>query len=513
MDRNIEVEDLSGGEDRHSLRLRRLGIDTYQEAVIYMRADCFVCRSEGFESQSRILVRNNLRSVVATLNVVNNGLLAPGEAGLSEAAWRLLGAEEGDQVELAHPPPLASLHKVRTKIYGNYLEPEDYEQIIRDIAAGRYSDLDVAAFLAACAGDRLGQDEIIHLTKALINNGRRISWPGPPIMDKHTFGGLPGNPTSLIVVPIVTAYGLTMPKISSRAVTSPAGTADTMGTLAPVNLTLAEMQRVVAREGGCIVWGRQFNLSPADNYLIPVERALDLDCISQMVASVLSKKVLAGSTHVVVDIPVDATSRFRTFESASPLGKLLVLVGSYVGLNIHTIISDGSQPVGRGIGPALEAKDVLSVLRNEAGAPEDLCERALVLAGKIIEMSHTIPEGQGHRIATQILLEGRAWEKFLKICEGQGGFREPTRADFTQTIIAQVDGIITNINNRKLAQVAKLAGAPRAPSAGLELHTPVGQKVETGQPIYTIHAETESELDYALEYAANTAGIVNIEGL
>ena len=397
MDQKIDVEDMHGCEDRHSLRLRRLGIDTYQEAVIYMRADCFVCRSEGFEAQSRILVRNNSRSIVATLNVVNNGLLARGEAGLSEAAWRLLDAEEGDSVELAHPPPLASLHKVRAKIYGNYLEPEDYEQIIRDIAAGRYSDLDIAAFLAACAGDRVGQDEIINLTKAVINNGRRISWRGSPIMDKHTFGGLPGNRTSLIVVPIVTAYGLMMPKISSRAITSPAGTADTMGALAPVNLTLAEMRSVVEREGGCIVSGREFKLSPANDYLIRVERALDLDSISQMVASVLSKKVLAGSTHVVVDIPVDAMAKNRTFEAASSLGKLLALVGSSVGLNIQTIISDGSQPVGRGIGPTLEAKDVLSVLRNEAGAPEDLRERALVLAGKIIDMSHTIPEGQGAR--------------------------------------------------------------------------------------------------------------------
>ena len=511
MDLQIDVEELRGCEDRHSLHLRRLGIDTYQEAVIYMRSDCYVCRSEGFESQSRILVQSNSRSVVATLNVVSNGLLAPGEAGLSEAAWRLLDAEEGGSVELAHPPPLVSLNKVRAKIYGSYLEAEDYEQIIRDIGAGHYSDLDIAAFLAACAGDRLGQDEIINLTKAVINNGERISWRSSPIMDKHTFGGLPGNRTSLIVVPIVTAYGLMMPKISSRAITSPAGTADTMGTLAPVNLTLAEMRRVVDREGGCIVWDREFNLSPADDYLIRVERALDLDCVGQMVASVLSKKVLAGSTHVVIDIPVDATARHRTFEAASPLGKLLALVGSSVGLEIHTIISDGSQPVGRGIGPSLEARDVLSVLRNEAGAPEDLRERALVLAGKIIEMSRTIPEGQGRQIATQILMEGRAWQKFLNICEGQGGFREPTRADFAQTIIAQGDGIVTNINNRKLAQVAKLAGAPRAKSAGLELHVPAGQRVEAGQPIYTIHAETQSELDYALDYAGNTDGITAIE--
>ncbi len=514
VENRLTSENLHGGNKPHSRRLRRLGIDTYREAVIYMREDCFVCRSEGFEARSRISVRHNSHSIIATLNVVNNELLAPDEAGLSEAAWRLLDAEEGDWVELAHPPALASLGKVRAKIYGKYLDAEDYKEIIGDIAAGRYSDIDVAAFITACAGERLAQDEIINLTKAMIETGERLSWNGSaPIMDKHSVGELPGNRTTLIVVPIVAAFGLTMPKISSRAITSPAGTADTMATLAPVNLSLSEMRRVVEREGGCIVWGGALKLSPADDFLIRVERALDVDSKGQMVASVLSKKVIVGSTHVFLDIPVGQTAKVRTFEEASSLGKLLSLVGRAVGLSIQTIISDGTQPVGRGIGPALEARDVLAVLQNETDAPEDLRERALILAGNILEMSQTVAEGQGRKIAAQILADGRAWQKFLNICEAQGGFREPIRADFTQTIVAQNAGIVTTIDNRKLARVAKLAGAPRAQSAGLELHAPIGYKVEAGQPLYTIHAETTEELDYALEYVGNTIEIINVEGI
>lgn len=502
------------GEQSNELRLRRLGIDTYREAVVYMREDYPVCRSEGFEARSRVLVRHKSNSIIATLNVVKNGLLEPGEAGLSEIAWQLLNADEGDFVELSHPPALESLGKVRSKIYGKHLSAADYREIVSDISKNLYSDIDLAAFITACAGEeRMAQDEIVSLTKAMIETGEQLSWETSPVMDKHCVGGLPGNRTTLLIVPIVAAFGLTMPKTSSRAITSPAGTADTMETLAPVNLNLKEMRRVVEREGGCVVWGGAVKLSPADDCLIRVERALDIDSEGQLIASVLSKKAAAGSTHVVLDIPVGLTAKVRNFEAAQKLCRQLKMVGEAVGLKIQTIISDGSQPVGRGIGPALEAKDVLAVLQNERDAPEDLRERALILAGHILEMSQTVAEGQGRKIAQKILEGGQAWKKFLAICEAQGGLREPQRARFTRSIVAGRSGIVTAIDNRKLARVAKLAGAPRAQSAGAEFHTSIGFKVEADQPLFTVHAETAGELDYALRYVGDNDGIIKVEGI
>lgn len=494
----------------HSLTLRRLGIDTYQEPVIYMPEDCHVCRSEGFEAHSRVLVRHNSDSIVATLNVVKNDWLVPGEAGLSEAAWRLLEAAEGDRVELSHPLPLVSLGSVRAKLYGNHLDQGDYRNIISDIAAGLYSDVDLAAFIAACAGGRMAIDEITDLTRAMIEAGESLSWNSSPILDKHCVGGLPGNRTTLIVVPIIAAFGLTMPKTSSRAITSPAGTADAMETVAPVNLDLAQMRKVVEREGGCVVWGGSVRLSPADDILIRVERTLDIDSDGQLVASILSKKVAAGSTHVVIDIPMGETAKVRTFSAAGELSRLLSAVGAAVGLTVQVTISDGSQPVGRGIGPSLEARDVLAVLRNEAGAPEDLRERALILAGQILEMSQMVAEGQGNKTAAKVLANGSAWKKFHAICEAQGGFREPGRARFTHVVAAARSGVVTAINNRRLARAAKLTGAPRAKTAGIELHVPAGTRVETDQPLFTLHAETAGELEYALEYVRDAGEIISV---
>lgn len=184
-------------------------------------------------------------------------------------------------------------------------------------------------------------------------------------------GGLPGKRTTPIVVAIVASHGLVMPKTSSRAITSPAGTADTMETLAPVDLDLAAMRRAVEQEGACLVWGGSVRLSPADDILIRVERVLDIDAQGQLIASVLSKKIAAGSTHIVIDIPVGATAKVRTDDAAAELADQLTEVGRVFGVTVRCVITDGAQPVGRGIGPALEARDVLAALQGLPDAPND----------------------------------------------------------------------------------------------------------------------------------------------
>lgn len=500
------------GQYAPTLRLRRIGIDTYQQPVIYMRRDCHVCRSEGFEALSRVQVAHqNGHTIIATLNIVNTDLLTPGEAALSESAWRLLGAKEGDPIHLSHPPPLESLSHVRAKVYGKRLGEAAMKEIIQDVVAGRYSDVHLASFVTASAGDRLDTSEMIALTQAMIGVGERLHWGQTPVMDKHSIGGLPGNRTTLLIVPIVCSFGLTIPKTSSRAITSPAGTADTMEMLAPVALDIPTMRRVVEREGGCIVWGGAVRLSPADDVLIRVERPLDLDSDGQIVASILSKKASAGSTDVVIDMPIGETAKVRSIEAAETLRDRLEEVGRAVGLNIRAVFTDGAQPVGCGIGPALEARDVLSVLRGEAEAPQSLRERALVLAGAILELSSRVSPGEGYSTARSILDEGHAWRKFQAICEAQGGIREPPRAEHTRIIEARSTGRVVRIDNRRLARVAKLSGAPKAPAAGVQLHTPLGSQVEKGQPLFTIHAEAPGELAYALAYVEGKPDILHIE--
>ena len=495
-----------------TLRARRLGLHTQHQPIVIMRTDCHVCRAEGLSGRSQVLLSAAGREVRAALfQVEGESLLAPDEAALSEIAWEMLGVTEGAPISVTHAPALDSLASVRRRIYGHRLDGPAFADIVGDVAAARYTDVHLAAFLTAGAVLPLNEEETFDLTAAMIGVGDRLSWDVPIVVDKHCVGGLPGNRTTPLVVAIVAANGLVMPKTSSRAITSPAGTADTMETLAPVDLDIAALRRVVEQEGGCIAWGGAIHLSPADDKFVRIERELDIDTEGQLIASVLSKKIAAGSTHVVIDIPVGPTAKVRSEEDARHLAERMRTVASRSGLEARCLLTDGTQPVGRGIGPALEAHDLLSVLRNAPGAPDDLRRRAASLAGLALEIGGKSASGEGAALALETLADGRAWTKFQAICEAQGGMRVPPVAGQTQPLSAAQDGRVVHIDNRKLARLAKLAGAPDVKAAGIFMEVRLGQIVERGQPLLHVHAETAGELAYALEYAVTAGDIVRVE--
>jgi thymidine phosphorylase len=493
------------------LKARRLGIATHEEVQVYLHQGCPVCRSEGFSSHARVEVRSNGRMAVGTLYQVTSDIVRHDEAGFSDSAWERLGLEEGAPVSIRHAPSLESLSSVRGKVYGRRLDAAALQRIIGDIAQGRYSNIQLSAFLTACAARPLDRDEIAAMTEAMVKAGDRLQWNKTPILDKHSVGGLPGNRTTPIVVAIVAACGLTIPKTSSRAITSPAGTADTMETLAPVDLDLTAMRCVVEQEGGCVVWGGSVRLSPTDDILIRVERVLDLDSEGQLVASILSKKLAAGATQLVIDMPLGETAKVRSAEVAATLARGLVEVGQMFGLVTRVIPADGTQPIGRGIGPALEARDVLAVLQNRTDAPQDLRARSLVLAANLLEIGGAAAAGEGAALAAKTLESGEAWRKFQRICEAQGGMRLPPVATHRHVVAAAQPGIVVSVDNRKLAKLAKLAGAPEDKAAGLDLHVRVGQAFQAGQPLFTIHAESPGELDYALNFASGNPAIIGMQ--
>lgn len=492
------------------LQARRLGIDTRQEPVIYLRADSPVCRSEGFSAMSRVLVRTENSKIIATLNIITGEMLRRGQIGFSESAWQRLTLKADDSVWLSHPRPVQSLSHVRAKVYGHALSKTQFQEIINDIVDGRYADVHLAAFITACGDDKLSNEEITALTQAMIDSGSRIDWGQPLVVDKHCVGGLPGNRTTPIVVSILAASGLTMPKTSSRAITSPAGTADTMETMTGVSLSLEQMKQVVKQEGACLAWGGSVRLSPSDDILIQVERALDIDSEGQLIASVLSKKIAAGATHVLIDIPVGPTAKVRSQEAADKLAEAFRSVAVKLGISIKILFTDGTQPVGKGIGPALEARDVMAVLQNDESAPRDLRQRALTMAGEMLEMAGAVPEDQGLSKATTLLDSGLAWDKFSAICEAQGGMKQPDEAPYLFKLIAEQQGVIKSIDNRRLAQVAKLAGAPLDLTAGVEIHVKVGQEVHPHETLLTIHAESSGELNYAVDYLENHTDIISL---
>ena len=495
-----------------NLQARRIGIDTYRENVVYLRRDCPVVRAEGFQALAKVEVAANGRTILAVLNVVDDArLLGDCELGLSEESWAQLAVADGASVAVRHAEPPPSMWALKRKIAGERLDAEQFTAIVRDIAGHRYSKIELAAFVVATDQFALDRDEVLYLTQAMVGAGQRLTWPQQqPVVDKHCIGGIPGNRTSMLIVPIVAAHGMLIPKTSSRAITSPAGTADTMDCLAEVELPFERLREIVREHHGCLAWGGRAALSPADDVLISVERPLSIDSPGQMVASILSKKIAAGSTHLVLDIPLGPSAKVRSMVQAQRLKKLFEYVARHVGLTLDVGITDGRQPVGRGIGPRLEARDVMQVLHGDPAAPADLRNKALRLAGRVLEFDPDLRGGDGFALARDILDSGRARMTMAAIVAAQGArdfdWRNPPLARLAHEVVATADGVVTAIDCERLSRVARLAGAPKVAGAGVDLLHKIGDRVASREPLYRIHADTASELQFAREVAARASG-------
>jgi thymidine phosphorylase len=487
---------------RAQLKSRRVNLDTGRENVVVISRRSTALRPELFRGFSRVELRSDSQTQLATMLLTDDdSLVGPDELGMAEPAFRRFGQPAGSYITIAPAPSPPSLDAVRAKIQGKTLEASEISAIVEDLAHYRYSDMETAAFLVSSA-NFMTSSELIALTEAMAKAGTQLRWNAKTVVDKHCIGGIPGNRTSMIVVPIVAAHGLTIPKTSSRAITSPAGTADTMEVLARVDLSVEAMKEVVASCNGCLAWGGHVNLSPADDILIGVERPLALDTHEQMVASIMSKKLAAGSTHLLIDLPVGPTAKLTTASEAMRLRKLFQFVGDRFGLEVEVVTTDGQQPIGNGIGPALEAHDVMAVLANEPDAPRDLREKSLRLAAHLLEHDPDLRGGAGYARACELLTSGAALRQMMKIIEAQGP--PPSKSELgslTVDILAERSGVVSMIDCLRLNRLARTAGAPLDKGAGIKLFKKLGDRVEQGEPLYRIHAFEPSGFDLAVGMA------------
>jgi thymidine phosphorylase len=495
-------------------RLKRVRIDTLEEHVVFVDEATVRAGNLGFSPLDRVRVvgeepeTGQQREVTGILNFCHNTLVGSNEIGLSEIAYRDLGLPEGAEVRATIAPAPRSVDLVRRKLQGHRLDRAAFDAILSDVVQHRYSKVELSMFVLACALRTLELDELVAYTCAMIDSGTHLNVGRAPVADKHCIGGIPGNRTSMVVVPILASLGVTIPKTSSRAITSPAGTADTMGVVANVALPPERLQQVIRDTGACIAWGGALALAPADDILITVERPMEIDTEAQMVASILAKKKTVGATHVLIDIPVGPSAKVRSLSAAERLGNLFRAVGEKLDLRLEVVVTEARGPIGWGIGPRLEALDVLAVLRREAHAPLDLREKSLYLAARLLEILGVVGPGGGYRAAQQALDSGAAEKAFDRIVRAQGARELPPAAPYRRTVPAPADGRIREIDCWEIARVAKRAGAPANVAAGVRLLHTVGEVVAQGEPLFEIHAQSETQLEFGWAYAQAHPDIV-----
>ncbi len=484
----------------NTMRLRRLPLFAGRAHCAYLPAKGEIVNGFDYLGPGRIEISGTTASIRSDVQVVDSpALLAGDEIGLSAEAFDELGLPEGSEVTIRRTPSPESRAALTRKIQGGELTEEQYHTLIRDIVEARYPDGEVAAFLVA-ATQKLSDDEVIALARVRSRFAQTITWPDRIVVDKHSMGGIPGSRITLIVVPIVAAHGaFLMPKTSSRAITSAAGTADAMEALARVELNPAELRACVEKARGCIAWNGRLNHSVVDDVMNAITRPLGIDSNRWSVASILSKKLTAGSTHVIVDLPYGPRAKLKSEAEAAELAQLFETVGAGLGLVVNAFPTDGSRPIGRGIGPALECRDVGWVLDNDPQAPADLVEKALFFASRILAWDPALGSvAAGRERAEELLRSGAARAAFERIIDAQGR-REPPVAPglLVHTVRSPKAGVVTEIDGWAVAGIARRAGAPFDKAAGIDLRRHVGDRVAVGDPLFAIHASASSDLDEA----------------
>jgi thymidine phosphorylase len=489
-------------------RVRRIAIDTWRDKIAYIPLASSVVTAEEYLGPGRVDIFSGEHSARARVHVIEQpGLLEPQQIGLSRCAFEALGLPEGARVRIRHTPSPESVQALRNKIGGAELSEAQYHMLIRDIVEDRYAEREVAAFLASATGS-LSDAEVLALTRVRLAFASRLTWHEPIVVDKHSLGGIPGSRITLIVVPIIAAHGLAIPKTSSRAITSAAGTADAMETVARVDLDVEDVRRVVAEARGCIAWNGRLNHSAVDDVMNAITRPLGIDSNRWSVASILSKKVAAGSTHVAIDLPYGSRAKLKTQTEAEELGRLFESIGAQLGLTVAAHATGGHGPIGHGIGPALEVRDVRRVLSNDPHAPQDLRDKALFFAAQILSWDPGIGSlQQGRARAEGLLKSGAALAAFERIVDAQGRRDSPIEPSrFVRPVKAARSGVVTEINSWTIAGIARRAGAPMDKSAGVDLLCREGAEIRSGDPIYLVHAGSETDLVTALADAEQDSG-------
>jgi len=484
------------------LKVRMIDIETgFSPVVTINRKDAI---RYDLHPRDRVLVetvKGKKRRAIAVVDVIrSNNSIKEGSVGVLLEAAAQLGVKDGDIVDIHPEQKPESIKLIKQKMDGQALNEKEYDRIVKDIVNDELTEVELTYFVSAASIRGLTIEEVASLTRAVANNGVRFTTNKKPVVDKHCIGGIPGNRTTMIVVPILAAFGLTMPKTSSRAITSPAGTADTMEALCKVSLTLDEMRRVVSQVGACIAWGGSLGLAPADDKIIRIEKPMSIDAPGLMLSSVMAKKYSVGATHVLIDIPFGKSAKVATKREAEELKQHFLTLGKLLGMKMTVLLTDGRQPIGKGIGPVLEARDVLMVLKNEKDAPVDLREKGLRLAAEMLEFSGSVTKGAGYEVAQDILDSGSAWKKMQEIIEAQGSNGPLQIGRMQLALKASKSGTVTEVDNLAVSKLARMAGAPITKGAGLYLHKKAGDKVIKGELLYTAYADNEEKLRHVRIY-------------
>ena len=456
----------------------------------------------GVKTKGRIQIKTISSSPqhVSTIVDISPNFVKENELGISEEVRERMNLHAGQKVDVDLSPTPKSLIYIKNKMNGKELSQDEINEIIKDIIDNSLSEAEIALFISAMYQKGMNMTETIRLINAISDSGQKLNLKGKYIVDKHSIGGIPGNRTTPLVVAICAAGGLIFPKSSSRSITTAAGTADVVETLAKVEFSIEELGKIVRKVGACLIWGGSLEIVPADEKIISIEKMLNIDPEAQLLASIMSKKLALGAKYILIDIPYGKTAKV-TKEKALDLKKKFEYIGKHFKRKMKVVLTKGEEPIGNGIGPSLEMIDIIKILSRSSDRPLDLEKKSLSLAGEIFEMVGKAKKGKGVLLAKEILDSRKAFDKFKEIIIAQkGSMKKLHPAKYSKDITMIKAGKILDIDNKKINFLARIAGCPMDKNAGLYLYKHIGDSLNKGEKIITIYAESKSRLREAINF-------------
>ena len=493
---NNKKNNNQNGHELFRLKVKYLDIEAGKQIAVLNEQEAI--EMDMFLSD-RIGLKYNSKDITVIVDT-SRSMVQRGEVLLYAEAAHALGLKGGEMIDIKHMPTPESIEFIKKKMDRRSLTHEEIRSIVLETVENKLSEGELASFIAGAYINGFTIEETVSLAKAMVETGEHLELGVHPVADKHCVGGVAGNRTTMIIVPILAAAGVYIPKTSSRAITSPSGTADTMEVLAPVVVPIDEMKKIILRTHGCVIWGGAINLAPVDDKLIRIRHTLHLDPRGLLLASILGKKKAVGSEFVVVDIPIGRGAKVEDETNGRSLAKDFIQVGEKLAMKVRCLITEGSDPIGRGIGPGLVCRDVLNVLKGNG--PTELLDKGCLLAGNILEMVGKAPQGTGTEMALNVIKTGKAYDKLMEIIEAQGGNPKVKIDDLPIgkhrfEIKADLPGRVSHVDNKAISKIARAAGAPKDQGAGIILHCEMGDRVNVGDTLFEILSDSESNLSYA----------------
>ncbi|MCK4336205.1 MAG: AMP phosphorylase [Candidatus Aenigmarchaeota archaeon] len=476
------------------LRAKFLQLEADKPIVILNREDA---EEMGVKPLERVELDFKDKKIIAIVNIAGR-IVREGDIGLYEEIQESLDVKPNEKIRVETTNPPKSLDFIKKKLVGQTLKPKEIYTIVKDTVNRRLSHIELTAFVTSLYNKGMTMGETASLSKAMARTGQTLKLRTKAIYDKHSIGGCPGDKTSILVVPVVAAAGLTIPKTSSRAITSPAGSADRFECIAPVDLTLEEVRRVVNKTNGCLVWGGSVDLAPADDIFIQIEYLLSIDPF--LLPSVMSKKKAVNAKYVVIDMPTGRETKVSTNEEFENLANQFIQLGKKLGIKVNCVSTFAEQPIGYSVGPILEAREALDTLVKGRGS-EDLIDKVTTLAGVLLEFGGA---KNGKKAAIELLNSGKAYKKLKEIIEAQGGNPDVKPEDLCPgekiaEFKSKKSGKVLWISNKCIDMVAREAGAPRDKGAGVYFRKKLGDKVRRGETLFEIYSEKSSKFKRAIE--------------